>query len=236
MVKTSIALSAPIGLTVAGSPITDSGILALSFTAGYSIPTDVKQTNWDTAFGWGNHALVGYLTAEVDTLDSITARGATTTNALTVGGLVVNGPMTVTGLFTTKNAQEVNIGDAVILLNAEEVGVPTENAGIEIERGTSLNTSILWDEALDTFKLTNNGTTFHAISRKYSADITGTAAQSSFTVTHDLGSTDVTVSIKEATTNELVMADVVITNADSITLILNPLIANGKVYRVTVIG
>ena len=233
---TSVGLSAPVGLTVTNSPITTSGILALSFTAGYAIPTTAKQTNWDTAFGWGDHSTFGYLTTETDTLDSVTGRGNTTTNVVTVGGLVVNGDATITGTLLTKNAQEVNIGDAIILLNAEEVGVPTENAGIEIERGTSLNTSILWDETLDTFKLTNNGTTFHAISRKYSADITGTAAQSSFIVTHDLGSTDVTVSIKEATTNELVMADVVITNADSITLILNPLIANGKVYRVTVIG
>jgi len=233
---TSVGLSAPLGLTVTGSPITVSGLLALTFTAGYSIPTTVKQGNWDAAFGWGDHDAVGYLTAETDTLDSVTGRGASTTNSITVGGLVVNGDATITGTLLTKNAQEVNIGDAVILLNAEEVGAPTENAGIEIERGTSANVSILWDETGDFFKLTNNGTDFHAISRKFAQNITGTAIDSSFTVTHNLNSTDVTVSIKEATTGELVMADVVITNADAITVILNPLIANGKVYRITVIG
>lgn len=58
---TSVSLTAPIGLSVSGSPVTTSGTIALSYQAGYSIPTDAKQTNWDTAYGWGNHATAGYL-------------------------------------------------------------------------------------------------------------------------------------------------------------------------------
>lgn len=58
---TSVAMSVPTGLTVTGSPITSSGTLAVSYTAGYSIPTDTEQANWDTAYGWGNHASAGYL-------------------------------------------------------------------------------------------------------------------------------------------------------------------------------
>ena len=46
----SVGLSAPTGLTVSNSPITGSGTLALSFTAGYSIPTTTNQTNWSTAY------------------------------------------------------------------------------------------------------------------------------------------------------------------------------------------
>lgn len=41
---TSVALSAPTGLTVSGSPVTTSGTLALSLTSGYVIPT---QTSLD---------------------------------------------------------------------------------------------------------------------------------------------------------------------------------------------
>jgi hypothetical protein len=33
----------------------------LSFADGYSLPTTAKQTNWDTAYGWGNHASAGYV-------------------------------------------------------------------------------------------------------------------------------------------------------------------------------
>ena len=34
-----------------------------SLTSGYVIPTTTEQSNWNTAFGWGNHATQGYLTA-----------------------------------------------------------------------------------------------------------------------------------------------------------------------------
>lgn len=47
---TSVALSVPTGLTVTGSPITTSGTLAITFTAGYSIPTTASQSNWDVAY------------------------------------------------------------------------------------------------------------------------------------------------------------------------------------------
>ena len=63
---TSVAMSVPTGLSISGSPITASGTLALSYTSGYSIPTTAKQTNWDTAYGWGNHASAGYVKNSVD--------------------------------------------------------------------------------------------------------------------------------------------------------------------------
>lgn len=62
---TSVAATVPTGFSVAGSPITTTGTLAISFTAGYSLPTDASQSNWNTAYGWGNHASAGYLTTSV---------------------------------------------------------------------------------------------------------------------------------------------------------------------------
>ena len=47
---TSVSLTVPTGLSVAGSPITSSGTLAVTFASGYSIPTTSSQTNWDTAY------------------------------------------------------------------------------------------------------------------------------------------------------------------------------------------
>lgn len=66
---TSVDMSVPTGLSVSGNPVTSSGTLAVTFSAGYSIPTTTKQTNWDTAYGWGNHASAGYLTSS-STLDA----------------------------------------------------------------------------------------------------------------------------------------------------------------------
>lgn len=57
---TSVGMTVPTGLTVSNSPITSAGTLAVTFTAGYSIPTTTKQGQWDTAYGWGNHATAGY--------------------------------------------------------------------------------------------------------------------------------------------------------------------------------
>ena len=59
---TSVSMTTPTGLTVTGSPVTSSGTLAVSLQTGYSIPTTTKQGQWDTAYGWGNHASAGYLT------------------------------------------------------------------------------------------------------------------------------------------------------------------------------
>ena len=47
---TSVALSAPTGFDVSGSPVTSTGTLGLAFTTGYSLPTTASQTNWDTAY------------------------------------------------------------------------------------------------------------------------------------------------------------------------------------------
>ena len=45
-----------------------------------------NSANWNTAYGWGNHASAGYLTSytETDTLATVTGRGATTTSAITI--------------------------------------------------------------------------------------------------------------------------------------------------------
>lgn len=59
---TSVGVSVPTGLSVTGSPVTSSGTIAISLASGYSIPTTAKQTNWDAAYGWGNHASAGYST------------------------------------------------------------------------------------------------------------------------------------------------------------------------------
>jgi len=57
---TSVGMTVPTGLSISGSPITGSGTLALTFAPGYSIPSDASQSNWNTAYNWGDHVLGGY--------------------------------------------------------------------------------------------------------------------------------------------------------------------------------
>ncbi len=49
---TSVGITMPTGFSVSGSPITESGILAVGFASGYSLPTTAKQSNWDTVYNW----------------------------------------------------------------------------------------------------------------------------------------------------------------------------------------
>lgn len=56
---TSVGMTVPTGLSITGSPITSSGTLGLTFAPGY-IPSDASQSNWNTAYNWGDHVLGGY--------------------------------------------------------------------------------------------------------------------------------------------------------------------------------
>lgn len=74
----SVAMTVPTGFSISGSPVTTTGTLALKFSTGYSLPTTTKQTNWDTAYSWGNHASAGY--SKVQALSGSTVNVSTITD------------------------------------------------------------------------------------------------------------------------------------------------------------
>jgi len=71
------------------------------------------------------------------------------------GEVIVAGNLTVNGTTTSVNSNEVNIGDAIIVLNADETGTPSQDAGIEVERGTAANKTLKWNETDDAWDLGN---------------------------------------------------------------------------------
>jgi hypothetical protein len=75
----------------------------------------------------------------------------------------IQGNLVVTGASSSINAETVTVDDNIIVLNNNVTGTPTENAGIEIERGTSTNVSVLWNESSDRWTFTNDGSTFYNI-------------------------------------------------------------------------
>ena len=82
-------------------------------------------------------------------IGATTAAAGTFTTIDASGNVVISGNLTVSGTTTSVNSNEVNIGDNIIVLNSDETGTPSQNAGIEIERGTSTNVSLLWNESND---------------------------------------------------------------------------------------
>ena len=77
--------------------------------------------------------------------------------------LNVTGNLTVQGTTTTVNSTTVELGDNIIVLNSGESGLPTSNAGIEVERGTLDNVLIQYNEGADVWTFTNDGTTYFNI-------------------------------------------------------------------------
>lgn len=71
--------------------------------------------------------------------------------------VTVAGNLTVSGTTTTVNTETINLADNIILLNSNLAGdaAPSEDSGIEIERGTAANVSFIWDESADYWSTVN---------------------------------------------------------------------------------
>ena len=53
----------------------------------------------------------------------------------------------------------VSFDDNILVLNKDVSGTPSENAGLEIRRGTSTNAKLLWNETSDHWEVASGGTT-----------------------------------------------------------------------------
>jgi len=155
----------------------------------------------------------------------------TITNNLNVGG-----NLNVTGTINSVNTTQVNIVDNKINLNTDFTGAPTTDAGIRVERGDSADVEILWNETSDKWTLTNDGANYHAITRKYAADLANPDSLVALIVTHNLGTEDVTVNVFETSgAKALVETDVERTGLNTITLRFATAPASGA-YRVVITG
>ena len=155
-------------------------------------------------------------------------------NVEITGNLQVGGNLNVIGTVNSVNTTQINIEDNKVKLNSTFSGTPTTDAGIVVERGLETDVEILWNETNDKWTLTNNGTNYHAIARKY-ADTLGASA-TSYTITHNLGTTDVTVQIFEAASPfAQVEADVKRTSSNTVTVDFAIAPSAGE-YKVVVVG
>lgn len=145
-------------------------------------------------------------------------------NDVTVSGsLVVGGDLTVNGTVTTVNTETINLADNIILFNSNATGSPTEDAGIEIERGSSANRSLIWNETNDRWELQANDGNYYPIGYVTGADsyVTSIGGATSITVTHNLNTRDVDVQLYDNSTYETVISDVVRTTVNTLTVSFN---------------
>jgi hypothetical protein len=150
------------------------------------------------------------------------------------GNLSIGGNLDVQGSINSISTTEVNIVDNKVVLNTNVTGAPSADAGLKVNRGTSADVEVLWNEAADQWTLTNDGTNYHEITRKYKTTLNTSAT--SYTVTHNLATKDVVVSIYEvAAPYAEVLTDIEHTSDSVVTIKFAVAPASGE-YRVVVIG
>ena len=196
--------------------ITDASTAAISSTITISDAEGTPNTDGVTV---GTDTLVFEGTAnEVTTIVS--------NNKVKFGlpdNIIIAGNLTVNGTTTTVNSNTVNIGDNILLLNSDETGTPSQDAGFEVERGNQTNVSLVWDESEGdwSFKAYNHHSTPALVDYKipttFSASI-GDGSATAIAVAHNLGSRDVIVQLFDNSTFDTVYADVVRTNTNTVTI------------------
>lgn len=129
----------------------------------------------------------------------------------------------VSGTSTTVNTETINLADNIITLNSNAIGTPSENAGIEVERGTSDNVGLTWNESDDDWEFSaynHAGTpvlTTYKISRTFATTV-GNGTLTTIPVIHNLGTRQVIVQLYDTSSYETVYADVVRTDGNTVTL------------------
>ena len=142
----------------------NTAIMSFDSNAGTFVfnDSDIARTNINETFHQGvtvvNGATVdsatitnianSVLTGKAATLDS-----AAIGNLLVTGNTILQGNLTITGTETVVNTETINLADNTIILNSNATGAPSQNSGIEVERGDSANKSFLWDETNDYWTL-----------------------------------------------------------------------------------
>ena len=101
-------------------------------------PADLSNaSNWDTAYGWGNHASAGYLTFETDTLGTVVGRGNNTG-----GDIVVSDNLWLGGSGTTSSHRLWISSDDILIQNSQTGGrnISSAQSGFRVIGGLYSNT------------------------------------------------------------------------------------------------
>lgn len=159
----------------------------LTVTGGTGVTSTVSGDAVTLAIGQavGTTDDVQFNDVQVD--GTLTSDDITSTNISVAGNATITGNLTVQGTTTTVNSNTVAIGDNILVLNSDEAGTPSQNAGLEVERGTATNVLVRWNETTDRWQFTNDGSTYYNIPLSSEYDL-----YTSFSVTDGSTSTAIT--------------------------------------------
>ena len=173
----------------ARSAISAGGDLSYNSTTGvvsFTERTDAEvNTLIDTRV---SKAFVDALNVDADTIDGIDSANLARTDVAETftSDVTIQGDLTVSGTTTTVNTETINLADNIITLNSNEAGTPSQDAGIEVERGTSTNVSLVWDESADKWTVGTGTFVAGTFEGDLTGDVTGTVSSLSNHDTSDL--------------------------------------------------
>lgn len=72
-----------------------------------------------------------------------------TTDTVTFADITITGNLTVQGAQTTVDTNDLVVNDAIITIASGQSGTPSLDAGLEVDRGSSANARLYWDESTD---------------------------------------------------------------------------------------
>jgi hypothetical protein len=175
-IKGSLVMEAGANLTSAdGNSVTFGGSIAADSVTSKTLNTDLSLS--------GNGTGKVYLNDNADIN----------------GNLTVTGNLNVGGTVTTINSETISLADNIIDLNSNfTTGNPTENSGIRVIRGDESNVQVRWNEELDKWQFTNDGSVFVDIAPAQSPTFTGTPAAPTAAVGTDTTQVATTAFVKAA--------------------------------------
>jgi len=142
------------GDTGSGSIVFATDTLDIAGTANeietnYDSGTDTLQIGLPDDVTMNNVTVAGTLFSNDLTASNITIDGDMTV----VGDTIMQGNLTVQGETTIINSNTIATGDAIIVLNSDLPSgtAPSQDMGLEMNRGSSANVEMLWLETVDYF-------------------------------------------------------------------------------------
>ena len=157
--NSSITVAGGAGLTATAGATSLGGTTTVDVGAGTGITVNTDDVAIKNAGNFTDNTILMWDGTNGQLVDSAITDDGTTIELgsdSSTRNVVVSGNLTVSGSTTTVDSNTVNIGDNIIVLNTDETGTPSQDAGIEIERGTETNASFLWIEGDDYWKTSGN--------------------------------------------------------------------------------
>jgi len=152
--------STSVGVSTINS--SSNGFFANSTTASLGNATDNVAITTSGITVSGADGVVPFSNTRGQVLGTTTKRwDLTANNGGFSGSVTISGNLTVSGTTTYINTTNLDVGDNIVTLNADLTGAtaPTENAGLEINRGSAANVNFVWNETSDAWTLGNTNIT-----------------------------------------------------------------------------